>query len=76
MHCPDVVEHAVQPVHEEHVVVFPPVEYVNVPHTIQSPFEYLYPASHPLHFPVVTIQLDVSHTVGHDTQLPVPSVEY
>ena len=75
MHCPDVVEHAVQPVHEEHVLVFPPVEYVNVPHAIQSPFEYLYPASHPLHFPVVTTQPDVSQTERHVVQLPIPPVE-
>ena len=42
---------------------------------IQSPFEYLYPASQPLHLPVVTTHPVESQTLGHDEQLPVPPVE-
>ena len=66
VHFPVDVEHIEQPSQLEHVVVVPPREYVKLPHAIQSPFENLYPASHPLHFPVVETHPVESQTDGHD----------
>ena len=70
------VAHSEHPSQLEHVVVIPPREYVKLPQAVQSPLEYLYPASHPLHFPVVTTQPEESQTDGHDEHSDAPPVEY